>query len=387
MPSDGQMIRRQKVLGDFGEFVLRCDDLDEILYKACVLIGEALDTDLSKVMEISGDGDSLLVRAGFGWQAGIVNTLRLAMADKSSETYSAALGAPVIVQDILTDDRFEFPRFLVDEGVRAMVNAPIILPGGKPYGLLQVDARVPREFDDDDIAFLRTYAAILGPVIDRLHKAHSLKLALEKNAHLLKELQHRVKNHLAIVTSLVRMRARGTASSETRAELEAVGERIEALRLVHDQLHHSEMTESLSFSRYVVPLVENLCRAHDCAANNVRPTFKIEDVDLSPEIAVPIGLVVNEFITNSIKHAFGRGAGEVAVTSAVDEPGRLILHLSDNGKGLPSGAAEVPQGGGSGMNLIEALSRQIGAKPQWSSSADGTELRLEIDLGQSLAED
>ncbi|EKV27088.1 putative signal transduction histidine kinase [Caenispirillum salinarum AK4] len=380
------LIRRQKVLGDFGELALRCEDLDDVLLEACRLVGEALDTEFAKVMEIDQDGESLLVRAGFGWQTGVVNQLRLPMADKSSETYSAALGEPVIVQDIQAEQRFEFPQFLKDEGVRAMVNVPILLPGGRHYGLLQVDARSPREFGDEDIAFLRTYTAILGPVIDRLHKAHSLKLALEKNQRLLKELQHRVKNHLAIITGLVGMRARNAASDDARAELKAVEERIETLRLVHDQLHQAEMTESLSLRTYIVPLVENLCRAHDCAAADLEPMFEVEDIDITPEVAVPIGLVVNEFITNSIKHAFNQTPGRLGVKTVVADPGHVTLHLSDNGKGLPEGAQEGRGGSGSGMRLIDGLARQIGAEPHWSSSQDGTELRLEVNLGEKLPE-
>ncbi|WP_404383512.1 sensor histidine kinase [Caenispirillum salinarum] len=386
MPEADQMIQRQKVIGDFGELALRCEDLDDILFEACRLVSKALDTELAKVMEISEDGDSLLVRAGFGWRTGVVNQLRLLMADKSSETYSAAFGHPVIVQDIQTEDRFAFPQFLKDEGVRAMVNVPILLPGGRRYGLLQVDARTPRDFNDDDIAFLRTYTAILGPVIDRLHKAHSLKAALERNEQLLSELQHRVKNHLAIVTGLVRMRARNVASTEARAELKAVEERIETLRLVHDQLHQAKMTELLSLRNYIVPLVENLCRAHDCTAAGLTPVFEVEDIEITPEIAVPIGLVVNEFITNSIKHAFDQSPGRLGVKTTVAGPGRVTLRLSDNGKGLPEGAHERREGAGSGLRLIDGLARQIGAEPQWSSGRDGTELRLEVDLGEKLPE-
>lgn len=177
MPDAGRWEKRQKVLADFGEFALRSDDLDAVLTQACRLVAEALGTRHAKVLEIEHESRTLFVRAGVGWGEGIVGRLRLPMADHSSETYSIELGGPVITNDLATEDRFDFPAFLKDAGVRALANVPVFLPGGKPFGLLQVDASEPRVFDDDDSQFLRTYATILGPVIDRLLKVKTLNTA------------------------------------------------------------------------------------------------------------------------------------------------------------------------------------------------------------------
>ena len=158
MPDLKQMVTRQKVLADFGEFALRNEDLDEILTEACRLVGEALGTDLAKVLEIEQDGKSVFMRAGVGWKPGYVGKVHLPMNERSSETYSIKVAKPVVTQDIDKEDRFELPAFLKEHGAIAIVNVPIFLPGGKPYGLLQVDSREPREFGEEDIAFLRTYA-------------------------------------------------------------------------------------------------------------------------------------------------------------------------------------------------------------------------------------
>jgi GAF domain-containing protein len=151
-----QMVTRQKVLADFGEFSLRNEDLDAVLTEACHLVGEALGTDLAKGLEIEQNEESLFMRAGVGWKPGLVGNIRLPMNEHSSETYSIKAGKPVITQDIGKEDRFEFPDFLKEHGAVAIVNVPIFLPGGKPYGLLQVDSREPRAFGEEDIAFLRT---------------------------------------------------------------------------------------------------------------------------------------------------------------------------------------------------------------------------------------
>lgn len=86
----------------------------------------------------------------------------------------------MISQDISKEDRFEVPPFMKEAGVVALVNVPILRPGGQPYGLLQVDAMEPRAFGEDDIQFLRTYSTILGPVIDRLLMARTLRSSEER---------------------------------------------------------------------------------------------------------------------------------------------------------------------------------------------------------------
>jgi PAS domain S-box-containing protein len=180
MPDYERMMKRQQVLADFGEFTLGSDNLDEVLTEACRLVSEALGTDRAKILEIQDDGQWLLVRAGVGWDPGIVGCLRMPMDEHSSETFAIAEGKPVITQDISKEERFDIPEFLKTAGVVALVNVPIRIPGGKAFGLLQVDATEPRDFGQEDTEFLRTYATILGPVIDRLQKLSSLHATEER---------------------------------------------------------------------------------------------------------------------------------------------------------------------------------------------------------------
>jgi PAS domain S-box-containing protein len=174
------MLKRQQVLADFGDFALRSEDLDEVLTEACRLVGEALGTSRAKVLEIQHAEQSLWVRAGVGWAPGVVGQLRLPMRENSSETFAIEAAEPVISQDIGKEERFEVPPFMKEAGVVALANVPIFLPGGRPYGLLEVDDVRPRAFDEDDTQFLRTYAAILGPVIDRLLITRDLRSTEER---------------------------------------------------------------------------------------------------------------------------------------------------------------------------------------------------------------
>lgn len=180
MDDHQQWRKRQKLLADFGEFALRNENLTDILTEACRLVGDALGTHRAKVLEIEKRTQSLFVRAGVGWDAGIVGNLRLPMRELTSETFSIEAGVPVTSRDVRIEARFELPAFLRAAGVVALANVPIFLPGGRPYGLLQVDSSNPRDFSQDDVEFLRTYSTILGPVIDRLNKMRALREAEER---------------------------------------------------------------------------------------------------------------------------------------------------------------------------------------------------------------
>lgn len=180
MEHPSRSAERQRVLANFGDFVLDHDDLDEILTEGCCLVAEALDADFAKVVEINRNTNTGLIRAGIGWNSDIVGRVRVDLNERSSEAYAIERSEPVITNDIEQEQRFVFPRFLRDHGVVALINVPIFLPGRQPYGILQVDARQPRDFDKQDIEFLKTYAMVLGPFIDRLKTVENLKATDER---------------------------------------------------------------------------------------------------------------------------------------------------------------------------------------------------------------
>ncbi|MHA6493922.1 ATP-binding protein [Pseudomonas borbori] len=165
---DQTLLRQQKVLAEFGKFALRSDDLDKIFAESCKLVREALDTDLAKVIQIGNDGNSLLVRAGVHWKPGIVGELRLTASPGSPEAYSLATRAPVVSANVATETRFRYHDFLLDHGVEAFVNVLILgAEDEPPFGILEVDSRVPRAFTDNDIDFLQSYANLIAAAVER----------------------------------------------------------------------------------------------------------------------------------------------------------------------------------------------------------------------------
>jgi GAF domain-containing protein len=162
-----ELLRQQTALARFGELALRSDDLDEILTEACRLAGEALGTDLAKVVELQEDGKTLVVRAGVGWKPGVIGVATITAEHDTSEGHALRTGEPMISPDIATETRFKYSQFLIDNNVRAVANVLIISGQGKPpFGILQIDSRVPRQFTESDTLFLRSYANLLAGAVD-----------------------------------------------------------------------------------------------------------------------------------------------------------------------------------------------------------------------------
>lgn len=179
MPDDNSLeaalLRQQDILAKFGELALRSNDLDEILNEACRLVGEAIGTDLAKVMELREDGITLFVRAGVGWKPGVVGKATVKAGRGSSEGYALRTGEPVSSDDIDQETRFKYADFIKDNGVKALVN--VVIGGGNksPFGILQVDSRTPRQFGNRETSFLRGYANLLSAAVDRLRAASELR--------------------------------------------------------------------------------------------------------------------------------------------------------------------------------------------------------------------
>jgi len=202
-------------------------------------------------------------------------------------------------------------------------------------------------------------------------QAHRQKL-------LMKELHHRVKNNLAIVSSLLRLQSnRLTDESATRAVREGQ-QRVEAMSLIHQRLYQTENVTTVDMQRYIPDLVENLMTAYGYAPGAVSLSLQVTEPLLDVDLAMPLGLVLNELLTNAFKHAYehvAHPALRVYLGHEAGAPsGSLLLEVQDNGPGI--NPLEWQQCSGSfGKRLITSLSEQIGGTIELSSY-DGMLFRL-----------
>ena len=156
-----------------------------------------------------------LIRAGVGWGPGVVGVASVGADLDSPAGFALRTGKPVISNHLENEQRFRTPEILQRHGVHRAMN--VILQGdGKPFGVLEVDSRSEKEFEEQDIAFLQGAANLLGMAIERERSERQLQAALMRDEVLLKEMNHRVKNSLAIVASMLRLQARDFGPSGAR---------------------------------------------------------------------------------------------------------------------------------------------------------------------------
>ncbi|WP_374950127.1 histidine kinase dimerization/phosphoacceptor domain -containing protein [Mucilaginibacter sp.] len=201
---------------------------------------------------------------------------------------------------------------------------------------------------------------------DQNNKLQSLvadkdKLLTEKD-WLLKEVHHRVKNNLQIVMSLLSSQS---SYLENAAALEAIREsqnRVQAISLIHQKLYSSSGNiASICMPAYVSDLTGHLADCFDIRRRKIKIEQLIENFNLDLAQAVPLGLILNEAITNAIKYAFGPDGGDIIIGLQQVGVDGLILHISDNGKGLPDNF-DLEHAKSLGMEMMKALSKQLGGE-------------------------
>ena len=184
--------------------------------------------------------------------------------------------------------------------------------------------------------------------------------ALNQRDLLLREVYHRVKNNLQIVDAVIQMQAAETANQPDRAFLEALRSRVYALGLVHQQLMTSADLNTFDLAPFLRELTENLLVAG--ATGDVEMEVNAMPLSVGLDFAVPMGLIVTELLTNSLKHAFPDGTGKVTVSvtrEREDDPdSEIVVTVQDNGRGDQS-EAEPARKAGLGKRLIQGLLRQL----------------------------
>ncbi len=219
------------------------------------------------------------------------------------------------------------------------------------------------------------FAVVFSDVTDRKQAEERTRASLHEKEILLKEIHHRVKNNMQVISSLVSLQADALPDESARAVLRNVTDRVRSMALVHEKLYQSADLARVNFAEYAQSLLQYLWRAHGSHAPGIRLALDLEPVWLDVEAAVPCGLVLNELAGNALKHAFpGRAEGEVAVSLRRAADGRVSLEVRDNGKGLPPGL-DWRQTRSLGLHLVDMLSGQLDAAVE-VPDGEGTTFRL-----------
>jgi two-component sensor histidine kinase/putative methionine-R-sulfoxide reductase with GAF domain len=368
--ADAELLRQhRRVLIDLARFASASFDFQSFIDDAVARVASAIEIDHVKLLRYRARHADLLLEAGVGWKPGVVGHAAFATDLASPVGRAFQTGLPVTIEDVSKTEDFRASEVLRNHGIISLLNVPILLDGAA-WGVIEVDSSVKRRFSDDTVSFMLAVASIVSLVIRRTdaQTAQQASLAaLAKEAQrrelLLREMQHRVKNNFQTILGLISLR-RSTAVKEGRALADSISDAIMAISLAHAQLSPERSDEVVDLAGYLSALSATFV----IPLGSVTIEVVSDAVSVSIEQAVPIGLIANELVTNSIKHAFGPEGGAIRIelhTSA--RPGYATLVVSDNGRGISETTDQ-----GSGQTLIRALADQVGGEVSQSSSGGGT---------------
>ncbi len=376
-----ERIRQQEILAELGVASLQGAPLEQLLADTARLTARGLRAEFCKVLEHIPSENRLLVRAGVGWEPGIVGVASVGADLESPAGYALRTGKPVISNHLENEERFRTPEVLASHGVRRAMN--VILQGdGKPFGVLEVDSRSEDTFVEHDLAFLQGAANILGMAIERERYERHLKAAVGRHEVLLKEINHRVKNSLAIVASMLRLQAAEHDDPRLTEQLAEASLRVGAIARAHDRLYQNDDIEALDLGIYV----EQVCKDLDDAVSRCDIDIVAErGIVIATDRAISAALVVAELITNAAKYAYeGQPGGKIWVRVVRAGEGHIVLSVRDEGAGLP--AQFDPQTTKSlGMRIISAFAQQLGGQVRADRRSPGTEFVVSIPLATEPA--
>jgi PAS domain S-box-containing protein len=215
---------------------------------------------------------------------------------------------------------------------------------------------------------------VIEDVTERRKLEHERETAHARVAALLQELSHRIKNNLQIIVSMVNLEARSQKTREGKIALESVSHRIAALGRLYAVLGDTDSVEEVDAATYLEALCRDLIESVQ-KENGTSIALKtdIESEPLPADRAIPLGLIVNELVTNAVKYAFPSEAGSVVV-ALKRGPGELRLSVADDGKGVDPRRTDS----GAGGRLVEAFARQLGGRIERESGTNGTTVRLTL---------
>jgi two-component sensor histidine kinase len=371
---------RFAALADFGRDALQHGELSSLLQRACAAVAKCIQVECSKVLRYRPETADLLVVAGVGWTEGVVGRAVLKTDVASPPGRALQTATSVAIEDLTTSDNYRYSELLRQHGVRSLINVPIIAEGLN-WGVLEVDSVEVRRFPPEDEHFLMVFAHLLAASILRdkaaekdRHRVEQAAASENRRELITRELHHRVRNNFQIIVSMLLSQSRKFADLAVKQAFRDTADRTIAIALAHEQLSLTHAAHSVDIERYLAALLGRIVPERP----EISVELALQDFQVAVDQAVLVGLIVNEAITNALKHAFPEGShGTVKVECAPVAGGTAAcISVSDTGVGLLH-----PRPGQSGLTLIEALCNQLGGTLDIDSrEGKGTSITVRFPL-------
>lgn len=241
------------------------------------------------------------------------------------------------------------------------------LNGVGPFSLLTPDKNV------ESLQFFVVSLGLSAMLVGVLTQER--KKAIEEKEILLREIHHRVKNNLQVVSSLLSLQADSEKNEASKIALKDSQRRIKAMARIHENLHKTDNLDAIAVDEYLGNVVADTIISGGEAAEEISTHISVDDILIDIDSAIVCGQIISELLSNCLKHAFSNGqTGSIEVSLHRKDEGKIELSVADNGKGL-SGGFDIKQVESLGLNLVFALTMQLNGKLKIDGS-DGTTVQI-----------
>ena len=260
-----------------------------------------------------------------------------------------------------------------------------MIAGEKILGVITLqDYQNENAFSQSQVETLSTIASQAAIALENAELYSSLKRSLTEKEILLQEVHHRVKNNLQIMSSLIKLQSHYVSDKQILQILNETESRIQSMAIVHSKLYSTQEYEKINFSEYVKNLTDNFWNTYGIKLKNLKFDIQVEDIPLNIDTAIPCGLIINELVSNAIKHAFPDNMkGTITVILSKEKDNDLYkLIVKDDGVGI-SKKINIDKTDTLGIQLVKLLSKQMNGTLEIKSDNDqGSEFIIMLEESQ-----
>lgn len=380
-PTHTRLRCHQSILLEFSRIAVQAKDMQRLFEIAGEQSARAIGVRHSKVLRYHKERAELVMLAGKGWDlsdTGEKAVLAIDMASPPGRSFQTK--TPILIGDLSTDPDYRYHPLLRKHGIRSVLNVPIAVDG-VVWGVLEVDSTECDVFDDDDSAFLQTMAFVLGLAIrqreverERNKAREDVGARLVQADTLLQEQNHRVRNYFQMILSLISLRSQKALSEMQRAEYKEVMDRIAAISLAHDLLTVESGQTTVAVAAYLGALCDNLEHSLEEGPKFAR---ELAEIALPSDQIIPLGLILNELLTNCIKYAgINRPERLIAIRLIVNPATQeATLTVQDNGPGMGE-----KREGSKGLRFVNLMTQQLSGRFDIDSTPKGTKVSVTFPL-------
>ncbi len=223
-------------------------------------------------------------------------------------------------------------------------------------------------------------SGIAHDITERIHHEEKVNQSLKEKEVLLKEVHHRVKNNMQVISSILNLQSSYVTDEYALSLLKESQNRIKTMAYIHESLYQNKTFTSINFSEYISTLASNILQSYAASAQKVSLSLNVNKIILNLDTSIPAGLIINELVTNSIKHAFTESKQGIILINLNTKDNVLFLEVSDNGKGFPK-EIDFRNTNSLGLQLVNTLVEQLNGKLELSGNKnEGTSFYINFPM-------